>query len=69
MAYYHDGVFSHTIPKFVGAKKKILTYFKNHKLATEEELAKTLGLSARTVKKILLELEMEGIIEGLGNEL
>jgi predicted transcriptional regulator len=61
--YYHNDAFSHTIPKFVGTKKQILTYLKKHETATEEELAEILKLDIKKINGILLELEKEGIVE------
>lgn len=62
-SYYRNNIFSHTIPKFVGDKNKIVTYLKKHKAATEEELTKILKLDTKKIEEILLELEKEGIIE------
>lgn len=62
-AYYHNNTFSHTIPKFVGEKKLIITYLRKHEVATEEELAKILKLDIVRINKLLLEMEKEGNIE------
>ncbi len=62
MEYYHNGSYSHTIPRFVGPKKKIINYLRNHGSATAEEIAKVLKLQLNDVLTILEDLEKERII-------
>jgi hypothetical protein len=61
-AYFHEGRFSHTVPKFVSVESRVLKYLKKHCTATGEQIAKTLGLKNEEVFDALLKLETEGTI-------
>jgi predicted Rossmann fold nucleotide-binding protein DprA/Smf involved in DNA uptake len=61
-AYYHDGKLSHTIPKRMTNKERVVAYLKEHKNGTQEELVRTLNLQEEEVMAILTELEQEGQI-------
>ncbi len=59
-ACYLDGKLSHTIPKTLDIRSKVVEYLKKHGQATEEEIAAALSLRTQEVLKILEALEKEG---------
>lgn len=59
-AYFHENLFSHTIPLASDSKSIIIRFLKNNDSATEIEIAQKLGIDVGTVTKLLLELEKEG---------
>lgn len=61
--YYHNGEFSHTIPRYVGTTERIVSFLNLHNKATEEDIAKTLNLELDDVSRILLDLEKDGSVE------
>jgi hypothetical protein len=62
-AYYHDENLSHTIPRYVGTKNKIISFLKSHYYVTEKDIAVALELEEAEVLAVLLELEKEGKVE------
>ena len=59
-AYFWDGRLSHTIPKLMSPRSKIIDYLRLHGEATETELASALRLSVDDVINTLKKLETEG---------
>lgn len=63
MDYYHNGKFSHTIPKNVDAAQKVLAFLASHYTSTVEEIGSAIGLPVEEVMKVLSKLEKNGQIE------
>jgi hypothetical protein len=61
--YYHDGRLSHTIPKFVSTKKRVIVFLRHHESATVEIIANALCLDAKEVIEVLISLRDEGRLE------
>jgi hypothetical protein len=63
--YYHDGEFSHTIPKYIGITRKIESFLGLHGDATVEEIANNLELKLEDVLNTLSKLKEEQRIESV----
>ncbi len=59
-ACYLDGKLSHTIPKSLDTRARVIDYLKKHGQATEKEIANALDLQTEEVLRILEALEKEG---------
>lgn len=63
MEYYHNGKFSHTIPKYHGATKQVINFLLHNTEASEKDIAIKLRIKLAEVHQILFKLEKEGRIE------
>lgn len=61
-SYYHDGKFSHNIPKDPSLEQKIIRYLKTHEEATDEEIAKGLNEKVTEIEATLGSLQHEGVV-------
>jgi hypothetical protein len=61
-SYYHDGKFSHNIPKKPTIEKRITKYLQIHREATEEQIAVGLNEKITEIELSLKSMQREGII-------
>lgn len=58
-AYFNNGNFSHTIPKIVSNKEKVLAYLRLNFEGSEEQISKTMNLAVEEVLNVLVALQKE----------
>lgn len=61
--YYHEGLLSHTIPKFVGVERRLINFLRVNGCVSQKEIEKKTGIRAKELDRILSKLEKTGRIE------
>lgn len=66
--YYHNKIYSHTIPKSIVLTQRIVSYLRSRITANEKDIADALEVKLEDVLDVLSRLEKKRIVERVSSK-